>query len=446
MSFYNSLLKHFILPLGDLIAGGNYLKNIHVWRAYDLKSESELKAIQEKNLQDILDYAIANIPFYQHQKSNVLKDFPVLTKAILREHTQALVSTSYDISTLDKHHSSGSTGQQSFTYMTKDHTFYLRALQTHWWHWSGYNFGDNLLQFGISQKRSVLKSFKDFFFRTTYVKAFGLSEKELEAILLKVKKKKTLYIAGYPSVINQLAKVSLSTNIKPNVKGVICFGDKLFDHYYTTIKKAFGENISLIDTYGCAEGLLMACKNETDFYSMMSPHVYIEIVDDNGKPVDDGTIGNVLVTCLSNYAMPLIRYKLGDLAVKLPKEDYPKSMSLKYPLLKKVIGRETDIVKTTKGITLNVHSFTGVLEYYQAIEQYKIIQNDLKSIYIEYIVDNTYPFDIGVLQDIELKLQTLTKNCLEITFKEVETIKPTKSGKPQIIESNLSLSKTESPL
>jgi len=444
MSFYNSLLKYFILPVGDTFASGNYLKHIKEWKTFDLKSETELNAIQETKLKDVLEHAIANIPFYAHQKSNDLKDFPILTKAILREHTQALVSKSYEISKLDIHHSSGSTGQQSFTYMTKDHTFYLRALQTHWWHWSGYNFGDPLLQFGISQKRSVLKSLKDFFFRTTYVKAFGLSETELKVILQKVKKKKKLYVAGYPSVINQLAKVSLSTQIKPNVKGIICFGDKLFDHYKTTITKAFGNNIALVDTYGCAEGLLMACKNETEYYSIMSPHVCIEIVDDEGRPVDDGDIGNVLVTCLSNYAMPLIRYKLGDLAVKLPKEDYPKSISLHYPLLKKVIGRETDVVKTTIGITLNIHSFTGVLEYYQAIEQYKIIQNDLESIQIEYIVDKTHPFDVNVLQDIQLKLQTLTKNCLNITFKQVEKIKPTKSGKPQIIESNLKATKTVS--
>jgi phenylacetate-CoA ligase len=438
MAFFNSLLKHIILPIGDALVSGNYLKYIREWKLYDTKSHEEHNAIQHQNLEQILRHAIASVPHYANQKSTNLTDFPILTKSILREHTNALVSKSHDISALDKHHSSGSTGQQSFTYMTRDHTFYLRALQTHWWNWSGYRFGDPLLQFGISQKRSVLKALKDFFFRTTYVKAFGLSETELKTLLEKVKHKKNLYIAGYPSVIHQLAKVSLSTQIKPRVKGVICFGDKLFDHYKTAIKDAFGSQIALVDTYGCAEGLLMACKpHKSNYYSIMSPHVYIEIVDDNGHPVPDGEMGNVLVTCLSNYAMPLIRYKLGDLAIKLPEHKYPDDGPFKYPLLQKIVGRETDIVKTTHGITLNVHSFTGVLEYYQAIKQYKIIQNDLESIRIEYILDKAYHFNHNILKEIRSKFDTLTHNCLNIEFIEVEAIAPTKSGKPQIIESNL---------
>ena len=254
---------------------------------------------------------------------------------------------------------------------------------------------------------------------------------------IKMSKKKRVYIAGYPSVINQLAKTAIKRNIKSNVVGIICFGDKLFDNYQSNMVSAFGSNCQIIDTYGCAEGLLMACKRDLDYYYIMSPHVYLEIVDDYGHPVAEGVMGHVLVTSLTNKAMPLIRYKLGDLAIKLPSNEYPNNCLLNYPLLKKVIGRETDVVKTTKGITLNIHSFTGVLEYFQEIKQYKIIQNDLESILIEYIVDQNYQFDKNVLKTIEDKLNRLTKNCLNITFKEVTNIKPTKSGKPQIIESNL---------
>ncbi len=437
MPFYNALLKHLILPIGDVVFGGTYLKHLKTWREYDHKSESELLSIQKENLSAILDYAKNHVPYYKQSNATDLSEFPILTKSILRDSYNELISDDYKIENLDKHYSSGSSGIQSFTFMTKDHTFFLRALQTHWWQWSGYNIGDNLLQFGISQKRSFLKKLKDVFYKCTYVKAFGLSESELKETLVKISKKKRLFIAGYPSVINQLSKVAIQENIKPDISGVICFGDKLFESYRGNIHTAFSNNISLVDTYGCAEGLLMACKHELDYYSIMSPHVYLEIVDDLGNPVKDGDMGHVLVTCLTNKAMPLIRYKLGDLAIKLPKENYPKNRTLNYPLLQKVIGRETDIVKTNKGITLNVHSFTGVLEYYQSIKQYKIIQNNLESIIIEYIVDEKYSFDDSVLIDVKNKLNTLTHNCLNINFKKVLKIKPTKSGKPQIIESNL---------
>ena len=86
-----------------------------------------------------------------------------MTKDILRQYPDKLISKNYDLEDLDKHHSSGSTGIQSVTYMTKSHTNYLRSLQTHWWELAGYELGDHLLQFGISQERSTLKKLKDFF-------------------------------------------------------------------------------------------------------------------------------------------------------------------------------------------------------------------------------------------------------------------------------------------
>lgn len=437
MRFYNWLLNSLVLPIGDTLLGGNYLKNIKQWQGFDKKSEAELEAIQQDRLQNMLSHAIENVPYYNNISAADITCFPILTKSILRAHTQDLVSKTHDISKLVKHHSSGSSGIQSFTYMTQNHTFFLRALQTHWWTWSGYTIGDPLLQFGISQHRNVVKRLKDFFYRCTYVKAFGLSEEELKSTLDKVSNKKDLVVAGYPSVIHQLAKASIHEQIQPQIKSIICFGDKLFDHYKKTIISAFGERVKIVDTYGCAEGLLMACKQDLEYYYIMSPHVFIEIVDDNGAPVEDGKMGHVLVTSLTNKAMPLIRYQLGDLAIKLPKALYPEKRLKPYPLLQKVIGRETDIVKTTKGITLNVHSFTGVLEYFQEIKQYKIVQNNLEGIVIEYIVDDPQNFDNCILETIKQKLNTLTHHCLEITFRKVIDIKPTKSGKPQIIESNI---------
>ena len=436
MSLYNSLLNKIILPIGTVFFGGSYSRYLKEWKTYDSKNESELNQIQEEKLNAILNYAIKHVPYYKNQASNQLKYFPVLTKDILRTQRQSLVSSEHKVSELIEHHSSGSTGVQSFTYMTKNHQFYLRALQTHWWKWSGYTIGDSLLQFGISQNRTFTKRIKDLFFRCDYVKAFGLSENELSEISTRSAKRKQLYIAGYPSVINELAKSSLALKSN-NVHGIICFGDKLFSGYQKNMENAFGAHINIIDTYGCAEGLLMACKKDLPYYYIMSPHVYIEIVDDNGKAVKDGEIGNVLVTCLTNFAMPLIRYKLGDLAIMLPKEDYPKNKDLHYPLLKKIIGRETDVVKTKVGITINVHSFTGVFEHYQDIKQFKIIQNNLENIDIEYILDSGSKFTPATLKEIEAKFLDLTHNSLRVTFHEVEVITPTKSGKPQIIESNL---------
>ena len=441
---YSFILQTIILPVGNTLFGGSYLKYLREWSKNDRKSEEELNRIQINNLSTILKVAHKKVPHYKSLKISfsespleTLKFFPILTKDILRNKIHNLISDDYDINKLDKNHSSGSSGQQSFTYMTKDHKFYLRALQTHWWQWSGYKIGSPILQFGISQKRTLIKKLKDIFYRCEYVKAFGLSNVELNRLANKLTNSNIQFIAGYPSVINQLTVSAKKNGLKPNVEGIVCFGDKLFKHHKKNISEVLGKDLKLIDTYGCAEGLLIACSYDTEFYYIMSPHVFIEIVDDSGKPVEDGTMGNILVTCLTNYAQPIIRYKLGDLGIMLPKTEYPKNRSLNYPLLKKVVGRETDVIRSAKGVILNVHSFTGVMEYYESIKQYKVVQNSLEEITIQYVVDTNYPFDKTTLEQIRTKLNDLTESGLIIHFEKCESIKASASGKPQIIESNL---------
>ena len=75
------------------------------------------------------------------------------------------------------------------------------------------------------------------------------------------------------------------------------------------------------------------------------------------------------------------------------------------------------------------------MEYYQQIRQYKIIQNNLDEITLQYLEDER--IDEFQILEIQKKLLDLTQNSIAISFKKVDDIAPFKSGKPQIIESNL---------
>ena len=194
----------------------------------------------------------------------------------------------------------------------------------------------------------------------------------------------------------------------------------------------------MIDTYGCAEGLLMACKKDLEYYYIMSPHVNIEILDDNGSEVEDGDLGHVVVTCLTNYAMPIIRYKLGDMAIKLPLKSYPKESEHQYPLLQKIIGRSTDYVESKDGVKLFVTTFVAIVEFYPEIKQFKIIQEDIEILTFQYLLDDVYKTDILIsLKKIEEEICLLTQNKFKINFQEVNIISPSSSGKPKIIESKI---------
>lgn len=440
---YSYLLKKVIVPLGDIIFGGGYLKTLKKWNGYDKLSESELIDIQNKELEKILKYTIDKVPFYKGinydnslSATENLKHFPILTKEILRKHSDDLVSIDFEKEDLRKNFSSGSSGVQSYSYSEKKNVFYLQGISYHWYMWGGFEFGDSVLQFGISPKRTLPKKLKDIFFRVNYQEAFALSEEDYKRIYKDLQKDKTRFIIGYPSAINQLAEYFIKNNLQHSIQSVISLGDKLFSHFEENFKQAFN-NPLVIDTYGCAEGFLMACRYDTPYYYISSPHVYLEIVDDNGDEVPDGELGHVLITCFSNLAQPFIRYKVGDLAIKLPKDRYPENRKFQYPLLERVVGRETDVVKTPNGKTLIVHSFTGIIEYYPDIRQYQIIQEKPEEITIKYITDDLIPLQDKTLQEIEEKINKLTDNSVKIIFEKTDFIPNSPSGKPQIIKSLL---------
>ncbi len=189
------------------------------------------------------------------------------------------------------------------------------------------------------------------------------------------------------------------------------------------------------ETYGSAEGLMMGEQKDLDYMYIMSPNVFVELLDDEGNEVPNGQMGNVIVTNLNAFAMPLIRYKIGDLAIKLPKEYYPLNKDLAFPLWQKVVGRDTDLVTTPSGKYMVVHSFTGIFEHIPQIRQFCVIQESPNGILVKYIKGEGFKQDI--LKTIEQKILSNLNEAFIIQFHEVDHIPATKSGKPQLIISKL---------
>jgi phenylacetate-CoA ligase len=181
---------------------------------------------------------------------------------------------------------------------------------------------------------------------------------------------------------------------------------------------------------------MIATQDDHPYYYILSPHVYVEILDDDNKPVPDGEMGHIIVTRLDTFSMPLIRYKIGDLGIKLPKDKYPKERKYAFPLLQKIVGRETDVVVLPDNRKLTVHSFTGIFEYILEIKQFKVVQEHTKGITIEYIKSINFTDQALVKAESDLR-DKIRDSTFQIDFKEVNYITPSKSGKPQIVESRL---------
>jgi phenylacetate-CoA ligase len=427
---YNRILVNVVLPIGDFIFESRYKKSlIEVEKTLGQDRESILEA-QRLNLKDILTYACKESEYYRNLRIEAkddlysqIKAFPILTKEIIRSNYQNIITQKSD---LIKNSTSGSSGIQTEIYIDKKEQSLFRAIQTTWWKWAGYKIGAPMFQTGLAISRSLEKRLKDFFFRTHYQFAFGLSEINTEKGLNWALKSKP-FLGGYASSLHVLSELAENKGIR--MKSAVSWGDKLFDHYRKNIERVFG--CKVYETYGTGEGLMLGAQKDLDYLYIMDPYFVVELLDDEGNDVKDGEIGHVVVTSLIHKVMPLIRYKVGDLAIKLPMNQYPQHRELGLSLFQKIIGRETDIVETPFGKKLIVHSFTGVFEYFPEIKQFQVVQRNKDLLIVRYVVGDDFKPD--VLDKIKNQLDTLAEESLNIDFLRVDEILPSKSGKPQIV-------------
>jgi phenylacetate-CoA ligase len=437
-NFYNILLEKLVLPLGDACLRAGFMKYLNECRKIATWGEKEINDLQAKKLERLLIHASHKSPYYKSLSITPdsdpflwLKKFPVLEKAAVRQKQNELLSVVKD--PLIKVQSSGSTGFQTTVYLSRAEQSMTRAIQTLWWEWAGFKIGDPILQTGMTPHRGFVKGVKDTLLNTYYLPAFCPTREEYFRALSWAKKQKKPVLAGYASSLYVLAQRAQEYGIDIKFKTAISWGDKLFDHYKAKIHDVF--KTETYETYGSAEGLMMAGQYDQPWMYLSTPDVYLELLDESGREVEEGQMGHVIVTNLNGYAMPLIRYRLGDLAIKLPKGQYPADRKLSFPFLQKVIGRDTDLVRTRSGKYLVVHSFTGVFEHFPQIKQFCVLQENLDGIAIQYIPGVGFKSDC--LELVREKIQGYIQEPFEIAFEEVSLIPPTKSGKPQIIISKL---------
>lgn len=159
-----------------------------------------------------------------------------------------------------------------------------------------------------------------------------------EAFLDIMRERQPAYVATYPSALRALAAVALERGAAmPPVSQFITSAEPVTAETRALARRVFGARIT--DRYSCEEcGWLAHQCPIHDHYHVLSASVVLEVVDDDGLACAPGQRGRVLVTALHSYAMPLIRYEMGDLAVLGDRCD----CGITLPVLAGIEGRERD--------------------------------------------------------------------------------------------------------
>ena len=280
----------------------------------------------------------------------------------------------------------------------------------------------------LDRKGYLSERLKDLLGNRFRFPVFDLSEKKMEYFLKVFRRKKFSYINGYTSSIVFFAKFLKGKNIVlknvcPTLKHCIVTSEMLFKEDKILMEKSFG--VSVINEYGASELGLIAFTNEEGRFAINSSSLFIEILDENDKPIANGKEGKIVITSLYNKAHPMIRYEIGDMGVLSEKSTFKK------PILKKLVGRTNEFAKLPSGKTVPALTFyyitKNVIENDGNVKEFTITQKALDVFEITYVSEKI----LSELQEelIKKAFSTYLEENLKVIFKRVLLIKRTKSGK-----------------
>jgi phenylacetate-CoA ligase len=150
----------------------------------------------------------------------------------------------------------------------------------------------------------------------------------------------------------------------------------------------------------------------------------VEFVDENGQPVKIGQPGRILVTDLFNYAMPFIRYDIGDIGVPSPAHC---SCGRGLPLMKELVGRYADILKTPEGQFVSASALTTILPKIPGLRETQLVQKALDLLQINAVTSSEYDQSSEVA--FRRQIAKFFGPEMRITFNYVDEIPKTASGK-----------------
>ncbi|RCS27051.1 phenylacetate--CoA ligase family protein [Polaribacter sp. WD7] len=395
-------------------------------------SEIEFQKYVDTQKEEIVNFHYKNNRFYNSivkQASLDWNSLPVLEKKDLQMPLEKRLSKNYALHTVFKNKTSGSTGNPF--YFAKDK--YTHALT--WgiiknrFNWHNL-YGKKQARFyglpkdNLSRKKELIK---DLLSNRKRFDVFNLSDEALQTWVNQFKKHKFVYLNGYTSVLVVFAKYLIKRNIVlkdicKSVSACVVTSEMLVTSDKIILEKGFG--VKIINEYGASELDLIAFEDVNGNWVLNNETLYIEILDENNKPVPYGEIGNIVITSLYNKAHPFIRYKLGDRGAI-------KKINHKKYILENLEGRSEDLVKLPSGKVspgLTFYYVTkSVMEDSGNVKEIKVIQTSFDKFRIEYVADEK--LHIEEQTKIKHSLLKYLEPNLTIDFKKLKNLERNKSGK-----------------
>ncbi len=442
MKMYSVLFEKVIYPLIETrkLKGKRTLPYLHFLRKTQWWSLEQLRELQLKRLHSLLSHAYSNVPYYRQifSKLRITPDdiktvndivrLPILTKADIKNNINRIIATNYKRRDLLLSSTGGSTGEPMRFFVDKEWRAWNMAAAYRQWSWAGYNLGDKMAYLwgapqDLSIQATLTAKINNSLSRTIYLDAYDMTEENMDRYVKVLRNFKPKVINAYALAIYLTARYMQKRgidDIKP--KAILTSCEMLFDHQRAAVERVFG--CEVFDYYSGRDTTLQAGEcPEHSGYHLTIENAVVEFVRD-GNPVAPRQLGKIIITDLSNYAMPFIRYEIGDLGVP---SDEMCSCGRELPLMKSVEGRTTDIFRRSDGGYVTCTGLAMATKDLKNIKQIQIIQKTTGQVTLNVVREDNYTDKDSELLKTVIKRYLGDQINVEISF--VESIALTRSGK-----------------
>ena len=388
----------------------NFLKKSKSW-SYDQSLNYQLQKLKE-----MIRYCNDNVPYYRDIFKNVdfdpnIKDFsdlkliPILTKDLIIENFEKLISTGFKQKTY-KMNTSGTSGKR-LTLLGTDDLFKIEcAFITNAYNEHGANLYDDhsiwIRRYSPQDGDPIF--YDDIELNRTYMSAFHLNDDTVFSYVEYINSRKSKILVSYPSTIYYLSVLCLKYDLKLKyVKYIHGASEVCLPQWRDRILEAFKIPIKM--HYGQVEKVSFAHQDSEDGnYRENLLYGFNEYTDNN----------TIIGTGFYNKCMPLLRYKTEDIVELIDDPILDGSQPKK---IKEILGRNGDMLLSDKNSFVPAVNFYSFMSKYDQVDLFQIIQKkESKDVYFYVLPNNKFCYETENLlrKEIEYRLGNVKLHIIKI--------------------------------
>jgi phenylacetate-CoA ligase len=398
----------------------------------------ELHSYQQKLLEPMLQHARRHVPFYTQRLAPFFRgeapdlgrfhDIPILTRAQAQANVKAL--TAGDVPPFfgptETEETSGSTGRPFVHRRSQLVTVANLALTDRVLRWWDFDGNKTMATF-ISRHRerapppsgTTVHGWRTGFSGTHHlIDMWADTDVQIDWLM----ERRPHYLTAYSSTLLALAERVQRRGVSLRFERITSVATAMSDEIRQACREVLGA--PPIDQYGAQEVGLIACECPVcGRYHLSAEAMLVEILRDDGTACAPGETGRVVVTSFYNYAMPFIRYEIGDYAVAGPAN---VKCPVRLPTLTRVFGRYRNTFTLKDGRIIYPYVAIGRFRDFIAFEQVQVVQTDYDAIEVRYVRSGDAPADEAGLQAY---LREALDKDLNVRAIAVDAIPRSASGK-----------------